>query len=104
MFYNIRFVTLIYRVYDNAQANAVMQKAITILSLEEGLGKKRRDKFRTFIHSKCGPKVDFYDDDTTEMGEEDLKKVTIQIKVRITFTVNEINLKLDIWYVYFTIK
>ena len=69
------------RVHDNAQANAVMQKAITILNIEESMGLKRRKKFRTFIHTNCAPEEDFYDDDTTSPAGEDLKKVTIQIKV-----------------------
>jgi hypothetical protein len=68
-------------VYDNAKANAVMQKAITILSIEENMNNKRREKFREYIHTKCSPMEDFYDDDTTEEGGEDLKKVTFQIKV-----------------------
>ncbi|KAI0229397.1 hypothetical protein LSAT2_020202 [Lamellibrachia satsuma] len=68
------------RVYDNAKANAMMQKAIAILSIEERLSGKQRLKFRTYLHSKCAPEEDFYDDDATTVGEEDLKKVTFQIK------------------------
>ena len=58
-----------------------MQKAITILSIEEGLSSKRRNKFRKFIHTDCAPEADFYDDDATNMDGDDLKKVTFQIKV-----------------------
>ena len=58
-----------------------MQKAISILSTEEGMSFKRREKFRTFIHDTCAPLTDFYDDDATDTGGEDLKKVTFQIKV-----------------------
>ncbi len=72
----------IFRVYDNARANAVMQKAITILSHEENLSRGRREKFRAFIHGECAPEREFYDDDSTAVGGEDLQKVTIQIKVR----------------------
>ncbi|XP_041358930.1 transient receptor potential cation channel subfamily V member 3-like isoform X1 [Gigantopelta aegis] len=68
------------RVYDNAQSNAVMQKAITILNIWEGMSKKRQMKFLKFVHTECNPKRDTYDDDVTTSGEEDLKKVTIQIK------------------------
>ena len=67
--------------YDNAKANAVMQQAIAILSIEEGMNQKRKTKFRTFIHETCSPEVAFYDDDTTGIDDQDLKKVTIQIKV-----------------------
>ena len=72
--------------YDNAKANAMMQKAIAILSIEERLSGKQRVKFRTYLHSKCAPEEDFYDDDATTVGEEDLKKVTFQIKVSSKFT------------------
>ena len=73
--------------YDNAQANAVMQKAITILNIEESLSHKRREKFRTFIHEDCSPKVDFYDDDAADADDQDLKKVTIQIKVQMVMVI-----------------
>ena len=58
-----------------------MQKAITILNIEEGLTPKQRDEFRAFIHEQCSPEKKFYDDDATESGELELKKVTTQIKV-----------------------
>ena len=75
-------VVICFRVYDNAKANAVMQKAITILNIEEGRSMKKKLKFRQFIHETCKPFVEDYDDDNTEVGgTEDLKKVTIQIKV-----------------------
>ena len=71
------------RVYDNAKANAVMQKAITIIGIEEGLSHRKREKFRHFIHDENSPRVRFYDDDDAEPGgDEDLQKVTIMIKVR----------------------
>lgn len=69
--------------YDNAQANAVMQKAITILSFWEGMSKSSRDKFLDHIQYNCSPLGEYYDDDMTEEGEEDLKKVTIQVKVSV---------------------
>ena len=58
-----------------------MQKAITIISIEEGLSNKRKAKFRKYIEDHCSPFVDFYDDDATEDGEDNLQKVTMQIKV-----------------------
>ena len=69
------------RVYDNAKANAVMQKAITIIGIEEGLSHNKRESFRALIHEKNSPRVRFYDDDDAEPGGEDLQKVTIMIKV-----------------------
>ncbi|XP_013392770.1 uncharacterized protein LOC106160659 isoform X2 [Lingula anatina] len=73
------------RVYDNAHANAVMQKAIHILTAEEGMSNKRREKFRRYIHEELnGVEETYYDDDLTATdGEEDLKKVTIQIKEQL---------------------
>ncbi|XP_035826485.1 uncharacterized protein LOC101851051 isoform X3 [Aplysia californica] len=68
------------RVYDNAQANAVMQKAITIINIWEGINRKRKNRFWEYIESTCSPLIETYDDDMTQTGDEDLKKVTIQIK------------------------
>ena len=67
--------------YDNAQANSVMQRAITILNIWEGISAKRKERFFAFIDSECSPLREYYDDDLTQSGEEDLKKVTFQIKV-----------------------
>ena len=60
-----------------------MQKAITIINIEEGMSHKRKNKFRKYIQDECSPFVDFYDDDATEDGEGDLQKVTMQIKVNL---------------------
>ena len=71
------------RVYDNAKANAVMQKAITIIGIEEGLSHEKREQFRAFIHSKkMAPLVTPYDDDDAVPGD-DLQKVTIQVKEQL---------------------
>nr|AAI70078.1 XCAT2 protein [Xenopus laevis] len=68
------------RVYDNATANAAMQQASTLLQIEEGLSKKRRSKYDKYFQDDCSPLTLFYDDDLTVNQEDDLKKVTIQIK------------------------
>lgn len=68
------------RVYDNAQANAVMQKALMTLSIWESMTESRRNAFYSYIETSCNPFKEYYDDDMTEEGEEDMKKVTIQIK------------------------
>ncbi|XP_061181626.1 transient receptor potential cation channel subfamily V member 3-like [Saccostrea echinata] len=68
------------RVYDNAQANAVMQKALMTLSIWENMSQSRRNTFYDFMKNTCNPWNDYYDDDMTEEGEEDMKKVTMQIK------------------------
>ena len=72
---------LSFRVYDNAQANAVMQKAITILNLWDGMSPAAQNRFFDFIENECSPYKEFYDDDMTEEGGEDLKKATLQLKV-----------------------
>ncbi|XP_069585093.1 transient receptor potential channel pyrexia-like [Ranitomeya imitator] len=68
------------RVYDNATANAAMQQATMLLQIEENLSKKNKSKFDHYVHSSCAPLSLFYDDDLTMDQDEDLKKVTIQIK------------------------
>ncbi|XP_078318077.1 uncharacterized protein LOC111118347 isoform X2 [Crassostrea virginica] len=68
------------RVYDNAQANAVMQKALMTLSIWENMSESRRNAFYAYMAQSCNPWKDYYDDDMTEEGEEDMKKVTMQIK------------------------
>lgn len=61
-----------------------MQKAITILGIEEGLSKFRKEQFREHIWEKNAPLAEEYDDDANEAGEDDLKKVTLMIKVADT--------------------
>ncbi|XP_076824501.1 uncharacterized protein LOC143470328 isoform X2 [Clavelina lepadiformis] len=68
------------RVYDNANANAVMQQASLILNIEENLGDKSKKQFKKHIAKKCSPECMYYDDDLTVVQGADLKKVTIQIK------------------------
>lgn len=70
-------------VYDNAQANAVMQKAITILNIMEGLRKTTRENFHNYLLKECNPESLYYDDDTTYGGEEDLRKATIEVRVSV---------------------
>ena len=45
------------RVYDNANANAVMEKATIILALETELSAKRKEQFVAYIHGYCAPEV-----------------------------------------------
>ncbi|XP_063777394.1 transient receptor potential channel pyrexia-like isoform X2 [Pseudophryne corroboree] len=68
------------RVYDNATANAAMQQATMLLQIEENLSKNMKSKIGEHIHGSCAPLSLFYDDDLTTDQDEDLKKVTIQIK------------------------
>jgi hypothetical protein len=67
------------RVYDNAKANAIMQQASIILSLEEKLKGSKLHQVRREIHEECSPLEEFFDDDDDEA--EDLKKMTFQIFV-----------------------
>ncbi|XP_072894931.1 uncharacterized protein [Hemitrygon akajei] len=68
------------RVYDNANANAAMQQASIVLHVEDHLNEKRKKEFQEYIHTSCAPLEIFFDDDITIDQEDDLKKVTIQIK------------------------
>ena len=45
------------RVYDNAKANAAMQRASTILTMEENMGEKTRERYRRQIHQRFAPEV-----------------------------------------------
>lgn len=45
------------RVYDNAKANAAMQRASTILTMEENMGDKTRERYRRLIHERFSPEV-----------------------------------------------
>ena len=74
-------IVIICRVYDNAQSNAIMQKAITCLGIWEGMSHSARQKFLANINANCSPLVEYYDDDMTTEGDEDLQKATIQIRV-----------------------
>ena len=47
------------RVYDNAKANAVMQRAAAIQDVEERLGKRKINSFRRFVHTHCSPLVSY---------------------------------------------
>ena len=44
----VKFIA-VFRVYDNAQANAVMQKVITILSFWDRMSPSAQNKFLDFI-------------------------------------------------------
>ncbi|XP_055489450.1 uncharacterized protein LOC129696067 [Leucoraja erinacea] len=68
------------RVYDNANANAAMQQASIVLYVEDHLSKEKTNAFQEFIQTSCAPLEIFFDDDITIDQEDDLKKVTIQIK------------------------
>lgn len=52
------------------------------LSIWESMTSSRRNAFYSYMETSCNPFKEYYDDDMTEEGEEDMKKVTIQIKVR----------------------
>ena len=72
------------RVYDNVKANAVMQQASTILSLEKSLSVSKRRAFTNFIYTRCNPEEMYYDDDLAGEGEEkDLQRMTHQIKEQV---------------------
>ncbi|XP_041483954.1 transient receptor potential cation channel subfamily A member 1-like isoform X2 [Lytechinus variegatus] len=68
------------RVYDNATAIAIMQQTKIILSIEDGLAKKKKRKYFDYIRAFCSPQSLYYDDDMTSEGGDDLKKMTFQIK------------------------
>ena len=48
------------RVYTQAQANAVIQLARSVILLESKLGKEKRLKFAHYLQDECSPEVHFY--------------------------------------------
>ena len=49
------------RVYENAIENAAMQRAKTILNLEQSLRKSHKRSYYDFIREHCSPEVKDYD-------------------------------------------
>ncbi len=72
-----------YRVYDNARANAEMQKAQLILSMQDKSNRTARRKFFNYVKEKCSPLREYYDDEEGDGGSSDtsLTKITHQIYV-----------------------
>ncbi|KAK3750630.1 hypothetical protein QZH41_012813, partial [Actinostola sp. cb2023] len=68
------------RVYDNAKANAAMQRASTILSMEESMSNSTRDAYRRHFHTRLAPEELYYDDDSTTVESGELERMTHQIK------------------------
>ena len=79
------------RVYDNVKANAVMQQASTILSLERGMSVSKRRAFTNFIYTRCNPEEIYYDDDSPVGEEKDLQRMTHQIKEQVDHIYTHIN-------------
>ena len=71
------------RVYDNAKANAVMEQAQMILSLESKLAVRKRKDCSDFIQQQCNPEELYYDDDSVNENEGELKKMTFQVKEQV---------------------
>jgi hypothetical protein len=71
------------RVYDNAKANAVMEQAAMILSLESKLSVNKRKACSDFIQEHCNPEELYYDDDAVNDSEGELKKITFQVKEQL---------------------
>lgn len=71
------------RVYDNAKANAVMEQAAMILNLESKLSVKKRKTCSDFVQEQCNPEELYYDDDSVNDTEGELKKITFQVKDQV---------------------
>ncbi len=48
------------RVYAQAQANAVMQQAQLVITVEKSLSKRRKTKFGHYMQDECGPLVSLF--------------------------------------------
>ena len=64
------------RVYENAMATAVMQRAHTIISLEKALRNKTKKAYREFIENECSPEALYYE----ESAENAAGRITQQLK------------------------
>jgi hypothetical protein len=61
-----------------------------MMNIWDGLSDKYRLKFYQYIDAKCSPKREDYDDDMTMSGDEDMKKVAFQVKVRSLILISHI--------------
>lgn len=68
------------RVYDNAKATAVMQRAKFIHEVEITIASTRLKRHRDWITEHCAPLILYYDDDTVDSETTTIKKMTHQIK------------------------
>ena len=64
------------RVYENAMATAVMQRAQTIIALEKSLRAKRKRQYREFIDKECSPEALYYE----ESADNASSRITQQLK------------------------
>ena len=78
--FSVIMINFIFRVYDNAKANAEMQKAQLILSLQDSSSKRAVRKFLKYIQENCAPLKEYYDDEE-ETQANSLTKITHQIHV-----------------------
>lgn len=64
------------RVYENAMATAVMQRAQTIISIEKCLRPKKMALYREFIEKDCSPEAMYYE----ESADNSSSRITQQLK------------------------
>ena len=71
--------------YDNARANAEMQKAQLILSMQDKSNRTMKRKFFNYVKEKCSPLSEYYDDNEGDGGSSaaSLTKITHQIYVSL---------------------
>ncbi|XP_046853071.1 transient receptor potential cation channel subfamily V member 3-like [Xenia sp. Carnegie-2017] len=63
------------RVYGNAVANSIMQRAKTIITLERSLSNKRRRRYYDYIRNTCSPEVVTIQPDVNSSDINDRKSV-----------------------------
>ncbi|XP_070556667.1 polycystin-2-like protein 1 [Ptychodera flava] len=84
------------RVHDNANSNALMERAAIVLGLEDNLSDKKKEEYYKFIHGECSPRKKYYDDDMVTVGEDDdVRKITFHIKDQMTTLIETINNRAD---------
>ncbi|XP_046863992.1 transient receptor potential cation channel subfamily V member 6-like [Xenia sp. Carnegie-2017] len=71
------------RVYENAIENAAMQRAKTILNLEQSLRKSHQKRYYDFIREHCSPEVKDYDAQDDAGNERHKKRHMEEMRLQV---------------------
>ena len=71
------------RVYDNAKANALMQRAVCIVNKENSMSQNQRLKQCEWISENCAPQSCYYNEAKINHYENELMKMTHEISMKL---------------------
>lgn len=66
----------LHRVYDNAQANAELQRARLLLLLQDKIPRYFQRKFQLHLQTACSPLAEYYDDDDNNLYKREASLTT----------------------------